>query len=163
MLNILLAETDPEIREVLHVVLLNLQSSLLNKEGGLRVFIHFRDGRILELARKVEIPLDFNEFETLFEKLKFKKGTFEGALKIIKPEKIVVMSPDGKDSVKIFSKFDAKENILVVVGGFTEGDLPPNVYKHADYVVSLSKELLKIWTVVNEVVVAYENEILRIS
>lgn len=159
MLTILLAETDPKIKKVLHVVLLNLQSSILNNEGRLRVFIHFRDNRILELARNVEIPLNFGEFEKFFESLESKKGTFEDILDVISPDEVVVMSPSGKEDIEIFSNFDIEDDVLVVVGGFTEGDLSANIYDKADYVVSLSKKLLKIWTVVNEVVVTYEKNI----
>jgi len=148
MLSIMLAETDPEIMRDLHAILVSLQESSLAKEGKLRVIVHFKDNKILEPAREVDL-----------ENLEFKKGTFDDALYIAKPDKIVVMSPDGKDSLDVFSKFNSKENILVVVGGFTEGDLSENVYKHADYVVSLSKDLLKIWTVVNEVVAEYEKNL----
>ncbi|MBN2518466.1 MAG: hypothetical protein JXB14_06460 [Candidatus Altiarchaeota archaeon] len=155
MLTILLAETDPGITEILHRLMLNLQASVLNRKGCISLLIHFRGGGVLK-APLGEVPQKFEEFEGFFAKLKTEKGGFEEALKKTKPGKVVVMSPKGENDTSVISGSESGGRITVVVGGFTKGDLSEKVYDSADYIVSLSKDLLDIWTVIKKVLIAYE-------
>ena len=158
MLTLLFADTETESMRTMHLVLLNLKHSLVNENKQLRVIVHTKKNEYFELDMKGEVPFEYHDFDNRFDAVKKVKGTFEECLKSLTPAcKIIAMSPEGKqkDLEDVFH--DCKGgNTIVIIGGFEHGDYNSNVYELANQVVSLGESLLKVWTVVNEVVVHYE-------
>jgi rRNA pseudouridine-1189 N-methylase Emg1 (Nep1/Mra1 family) len=75
--------------------------------------------------------------------------------------KIIAFSPLGHLTLdEMVHKYWAK-NILLVVGGFTEGDFKSKVYPRADDTVSLGPKLLPIPIVIEQIINTYEKKAKR--
>jgi len=75
--------------------------------------------------------------------------------------KKVVLSPVGKrvDLYEYLREFAEKDgevkDLVLTIGGFPHGDYISNVYDLADESISISPDLLTVWTVVAEVLTIY--------
>ena len=155
--------------DIVHFCLINALESILNKEGMLRVYIHTRNNEIIYVKPETRIPRNYNRFvglmESLFknkvvppelELLKLEEKTLNQLLEEIQPDSVFIMHEEGefmkpKDFGELLKQF--KES-AVIVGGFSHGDFKSKVN---GVKISLYKEPLMAWTIVNEVIVNYEN------
>jgi rRNA small subunit pseudouridine methyltransferase Nep1 len=157
--------------DMVHFFLLLALDSILNQEGKLRVAVHTRNDEIIEVNPKTRLPKHYERFVGLIESL-YDMGavpsrkepllelTYGMPLKdyieeIRKDERIMVMAPSGEYR-KPGGIFRSKGDYIVIIGGFPEGDYRSPVYDVADEVVSIYDGMLKIWTVVSEVIADYE-------
>jgi|GEM_PF-2750671 len=156
MLTLLIVDIDPDIMRTIHLVLLNLQHSELNKKGQLKVILHFRGDKAVELDMMKPIDQEYHEFDEAFKGLESVDADFTAALNMDGAGRVIVMSPEGRRRGldEVFK--EAGRHATVVVGGFTEGDYVSEVYSHADYKVSLGDQLLKIPDVIKQVIENYE-------
>ncbi|ALM76578.1 16S rRNA methyltransferase [Thermococcus barophilus] len=157
--------------DIVHFCLINALGSILNKEGMLRVYVHTRNDKVIYIKPETRIPRNYNRFvglmESLFknkvvppdlELLKLEEKTVNQLLEEIKPDAVFIMHEQGefmkpKDFGQLLKQF---KEPAVIVGGFPHGDFKSKV----DGVkISLYKEPLMAWTIVNEVIVNYENAI----
>ncbi|ADT83019.1 16S rRNA methyltransferase [Thermococcus barophilus] len=157
--------------DIVHFCLINALESILNKEGMLRVYVHTRNDKVIYIKPETRIPRNYNRFvglmESLFknkvvppdlELLKLEEKTLNQLLEEIKPDAVFIMHEQGefmkpKDFGQLLKQF---KEPAVIVGGFPHGDFKSKV----DGVkISLYKEPLMAWTIVNEVIVNYENAI----
>jgi rRNA small subunit pseudouridine methyltransferase Nep1 len=156
--------------DLVHFFLLTALDSVLNLEGGLRVFVHTRNGQVIRVRPDTRLPKNQNRFVSLMEQLLLRgqvppegeplmtleEGTVEGILKEVKAERAIVLSPRGKavDLRKHFSRLRNKD-IACVIGGFPDGDFTSPVYGLADETISISPHELKVWAVAAEVLVNF--------
>jgi len=174
MLTLVLADCEIEIGtekidserskpEMVHFPLLLSQDSGLAEEKELRTIVHTRDGKIFQFESDAYIPDSVEKFKKLL--IEATKGdttpqgvrVFEKKLTDALDEhfgKKIVMTPKGErgDPTDIFSR---TEDYVVVIGGFSKGDFKSPVYEWADKKVSLSKRLMKPWSVTAEMLVGY--------
>ncbi|MBM4249017.1 MAG: 16S rRNA methyltransferase [Euryarchaeota archaeon] len=156
--------------DLVHFFLLTALDSLLNLEGGLRVAVHTRNGRIIRVRPDTRLPKNQSRFVSLMEQL-FQKGqvppageplmtmsegTVGDLLRDLGASKVVVFSPRGDrvDLRRRFSRVRGRD-IACVVGGFPDGDFTSPVYGLADEVLSISGSELKVWTVAAEILVNF--------
>ncbi|WP_324736723.1 16S rRNA methyltransferase [Thermococcus sp. SY098] len=158
--------------DIVHFCLINALESILNKEGMLRVYVHTRNDKVIYIKPETRIPRNYNRFvglmESLFKNkvvppdlglLKLEEKTLNQLLEEIKPDAVFIMHEEGefmkpKDFGQLLKQF---KDPAVIVGGFPHGDFKSKV----DGVkISLYKEPLMAWTIVNEVVISYEHVIL---
>ncbi len=161
--------------DVVHFFLLLCQDSILNQEGMLRTCIHTRNNQLIHVKPETRIPKNYNRFvglmEDLFERgavppkgalLSLEEGVdFAKAVKKIAPDTLLALSPDG-DRMALpdyFGKIEPGRKICCVIGGFTKGDFLSGVYELADDKISIYDGLLKVWTVVSEVLAAYNKNL----
>jgi len=156
--------------DLVHFFLLTALDSILNADGALSVVVHTRNGEIIRVRPDTRLPKNQNRFVALMEQLflkgqvppqgdalmKLEGGTVKGILEGAGAEHVVVLSPRGKavEARRYFSRMRAK-NTACIIGGFPDGDFTSPVYELADDMISISPQVLKVWTVASEVLVNF--------
>ena len=157
--------------DIVHICLLNALESIANKEGKLRVYVHTRNDEVIYIKPETRLPRNYNRFLGLMESL-FKNGvvpkdlallrieekTLNELVEEIAPDEVFVMHEEGelikpRDFGRVLAEL---ENPLVIIGGFPHGDFRSKVEGRK---VSLYREPLMAWTIVNEVLVNFESAI----
>ncbi len=174
MLTLVLADCEIEIGakkldsdkykpEMVHFPLLLSQDSGLAEEKELRTIVHTRDGKIFQFESDAYIPDSVEKFKKLLVEAS-KGDTTPQGVRVFEKELIetldeqfgekIVMTPKGEegDPTDIFTR---TEDYVVVIGGFSKGDFLSPVYQWADKKVSLSRRLMKPWSVTAEILVGY--------
>lgn len=155
--------------DILYHFLVVTMESILNKEGKLRIWVHTRNNRIIEIAPDVRLPKSYNRFVGLMEDL-FDKGEIRAndkmLLKLHSGDLKTLMELSGSGSVKILSPTGERSSILslldpgessntVIIGGFSEGDFTSDVYSLGKS-YSIYPSELTIWSVAMELIAQYE-------
>jgi len=158
--------------DIVYLCLLNALESILNKEGKLRVYVHTRNNEIIYIKPETRLPRNYNRFvglmESLFKKkavpenlelLKIKEGTLSELIEEISPDGVFIMHENGTPvTPKEFGeRLVVYNSPAVIVGGFPHGDFLSAVEGEK---ISIYKEPLMAWTIVNEVLVNYEASLL---
>ncbi|MFA4647327.1 16S rRNA methyltransferase [Pyrococcus kukulkanii] len=159
--------------DIVHICLLNALDSILNKEDRLRVYVHTRNDYVIYIDPSTRLPRNYNRFiglmESLFEKktvpedlklLRLEKKSLNELISEINPDAVFIMHENGEFMIpkhfgKLLSKF---KRPVVIVGGFPHGDFRSKV---EGVKISLYREPLMAWTIVNEVIVSYEWEVIK--
>ncbi len=154
--------------DIVHFCLINALESILNKEGKLRVYIHTRNDDVIYIKPETRIPRNYNRFvgliESLFknravppelELLRLEKKSLSELLEEISPDATFIMHEEGKFmKPRDFGSFLLNySNPAIIVGGFPHGDFRSKV---GGTKVSLYREPLMAWTIVNEIIVNCE-------
>lgn len=155
---------------IYHFLTMALES-ILNKRGHLRIWIHTRNDKVIEISPQIRLPKSYNRFiglmEDLYDKREIKAGentllklhdaNMKSMLELANVKNPKIMSPVG-EPVKIQSVFQDKEqDQSFIIGGFSEGDYTSDVYTLGK-ARSIFQEELTIWTVANELIVQYERD-----
>jgi len=158
--------------DIVHFCLINALESILNKEGKLRVYVHTRNDEVIYVKSETRIPRNYSRFVGLMESL-FRKRVVPPTLSLLRlvdkslEELISEINPDAvfimHEAGELYTPFDfgmelaGYSNPLVIIGGFPHGDFKSEIEGR---MISLYKKPLMAWTVLNEVIVNYENAIL---
>jgi rRNA small subunit pseudouridine methyltransferase Nep1 len=151
--------------DMVHGFLNLCQSSIANKRGHVRVFVHTRNDEILTIGRKAAVPQNYLEYlgfmDELLEKgrigsgeeeISISRGTYLDLMDRINVDVTVVMSPQGRHTpLRDLLSATGAEEVAIIVGGFPDGSFKSPVFDLADYKVSLGPELLTITAVGSEV------------
>jgi len=159
--------------DLVHFFLLAAQDSILNIEGGLRVWVHTRNGELIGIRPDTRLPKNQARFCSLMEQLflggrvppsgealmTLEKGSLGELLARAGAKEVVALSPNGRqvDPRAYFSRKRGRD-IACIVGGFPDGDFTSPVADLSDDVVSISPHTLKVWTVASEVLVNIRRE-----
>lgn len=157
--------------DIIYHFLMVAMESMLNKQGKLRVWIHTRNNRIIEISPDVRLPKSYNRFiglfEDLFERhevragdktlLKVHDGDANALLRLSGSTNVKVLSPTGKriHAQEMFE--DSNEEQSIIMGGFSEGDYISGVYGLGES-FSIYGEELTIWSVAMEMIAQYERD-----
>ncbi|WP_297499504.1 16S rRNA methyltransferase [Thermococcus sp.] len=154
--------------DIVYLCLLNALESMANKEGLLRVYVHTRNNEVIYIKPETRLPRNYNRFlglmEDLFKKwavpknlelLKMERKPLEELIREIDPDGVFVMHERGelvkpRNFGEVLAELD---NPTVIVGGFPHGDFKSGVEGRR---ISLYHRPLMAWTVINEVVIAFE-------
>ena len=157
--------------DIVHICLLNALESIANKEGKLRVYVHTRNDEVIYVKPETRLPRNYNRFlglmESLFKNrvvpkdlalLRIEEKTLNELVEEIAPDEVFVMHEEGelikpRDFGRVLAEL---ENPLVIIGGFPHSDFRSKVEGRK---VSLYREPLMAWTIVNEVLVNFESAI----
>ncbi len=154
--------------DIAHVVLVLALDSILNLEGGLRVFVHTRNDDVIQFAPETRIPKNFTRFVGLMEDL-FEKGEVPEEEPLIRMDRGVTLEQllakvggeawafaEGGEPVDLAAEFARHGGDLVaVIGGFPHGTFKSPVAALCRRVVSIHAKPLKAWTAAGEILVAY--------
>ena len=158
--------------DIIHLCLINALESILNKEGRLRVYVHTRNDEIIYIKPETRLPRNYNRFvglmESLFKKkavpkdlelLKMREGTLSELLEEIGPDGVFIMHENGNLATpkEFGERLVDYTSPAVIIGGFPHGDFLSVVEGEK---ISIYKEPLMAWSVVNEVLVNYERILL---
>jgi rRNA small subunit pseudouridine methyltransferase Nep1 len=151
--------------DMIHGFLNLCQSSIANRRGHLRMFVHTRNDEVLTIGRKAQVPQNYLEYlgfmDELLEKgkmgsgeeeISISRGTYLELIDKINVDIIVVMAPEGRQTpLRDLLSATGAEEVAVVIGGFPDGTFKSPVFDLADYKISLGPELLTISAVGSEV------------
>lgn len=145
--------------DIAHSFLLLAQSSKVNREGRLRVFVHTRGDEVIRVGPKAHIDQDYMAFLKMMTEL-FENGgvgsgeerieierqmTLAELLQEIQADLVVAMSPSGERvELRAVLRDGKPDEAVVMIGGFPEGDYKSPVHQLADIGVSLGDELLTV-------------------
>jgi rRNA small subunit pseudouridine methyltransferase Nep1 len=170
--------------DIVHQFLLIGLDSLLNLEGGLKLYVHTRNDELILTDPTTRLPKNLNRYMGLFEELfasgavpskenpllSLKRGSdLKGSVGLVRELtrkkgrdlKVVLLSPvgDRKDPLDLFESLSIDKSrstdILCLIGGFSHGDFMSDAGGLSDITVSISGELLKVWSVEMELIVKY--------
>ncbi len=155
--------------DIIYHLLAVAMESILNKKGGLRVWIHTRNNLVIEVSPETRLPKSYNRFvgvfEDLFEKgeikyedrtlLKVQEGDVKKMIALSGSENIRILSPDGERASIAEMVGAGTEDATFIIGGFSEGDFISDVYGIAKS-FSIFEEELTIWSVAMEAIAQYE-------
>ncbi len=150
--------------DIIYIFLEVALESILNRSGNLRVYIHTKRNKVIEINPDVRLPKSYNRFQGLIEDLfRKEKIVYNGNILLemydmdlltllSRFNNVVVLSPHGENSKLHDLMYD---DLCMLIGGFSEGDYITNVYKnYRSY--SIFKDELTIWSIGMEVITEYE-------
>ena len=156
--------------DIVHFFLMLCLDSRLNRDGRLKTIVHTRNDERITISPETRLPPSYHRFvglmESLFqngavpsrEKPLMKMETGWNLIDVIKAEKCsrLIMLDAGDieatPAEAIWSK--PAESIAVVIGGFPSGSLRSDLSTLKPEILSLGAEMLKVWTVTSEMLVA---------
>lgn len=153
--------------DIAHIFLILTLDSIANLENQLEIFIHTRNNEVISVNNKTRIPKNYNRFIGLIEQL-FREKEVPKDSPLLKIEnknfaqlisecrgRRIALTPEARkiDLTEVFRKED---DFVCIIGGFPEGDFLSNVYELVEEKISIYDGLLKVWTVVSEILVGYE-------
>ncbi len=156
--------------DIVHFFLMNVQESILNATGKMRVYVHTRNNEVLRIKPETRIPKSYVRFVGLMENL-FHNGVVpnsENPLITIEKmslkelatsmgTKVIVLSKKGRRAN--LKNIPIPEDVTIVIGGFPHGDFLSNL-DFADDIVSISESMLMAWVVAYEIIAEYERRYL---
>ena len=169
--------------DIVHQFLLIGLESILNKVGGLDLYVHTRNDELITISRETRMPKNYNRYYGLFEEL-FKTGAVPAGkdpLISISSEmdlkkvidhvltrresmrsEVMLMHQAGKPVTpysmisEILSEEEGPLHLIVVIGGFPSGDFRSDV-SQIPRQYSIFEEELKAWSVEMEILSAFLN------
>jgi rRNA small subunit pseudouridine methyltransferase Nep1 len=168
--------------DIVHQFLLIGLESMLNIDGGLRLYVHTRNDEMITISPETRLPKNYNRFQGLFEEL-FRSGVVPDAdnpliklnasmdLKKVF-EKVAGEGPEGAETIsftldpagKRVSAYELmgtigkdKNHVICLIGGFPSGEFRSDPERLSNGVVSFHEKELKAWSVEMELISAFYN------
>ncbi len=158
--------------DIIHITLLNVLGTPLNKKDLLKTYIHTIDNHIIEICSKIRLPRNYNRFVGLIEQLyKLKnipqdrdfllslyKEDLESLVNRLKPSRVFALSTVGKlKRAGEIGKMLAKEDKpMIIIGGFPHGHFRKETLNLADNIISIGEEVLDASIVASRIIYEYE-------
>jgi rRNA small subunit pseudouridine methyltransferase Nep1 len=155
--------------DIVHLTLLCLLGSILNKEGLLRVYVHTRNDEVIYIKPETRLPRNYNRFVGLVEKLfeveedillRMRKLGIEELIKEINPSHTIIMDEGGAPVTPSEFAEKLQENTCIIIGAFPHGGFRKS-YAFVDERLCIYEQPLDAWTIANEVTCLYEYSLLR--
>ncbi len=156
--------------DLTHFFLLTVLESVPNRLSQVRVLVHTRHDDLIRILPTTRLIRNFNRFCGLIQQL-FETGavgqpeplltleqkrTLPSILEELKPDRVIVLHPEGeaRQPSALFSPADKDRHVVCIIGGFPSGDyrspLPPDAER-----VSIFPDALTVWTVAAELLAHY--------
>jgi len=156
--------------DITHFFLLLCLDSRLNHAGRLKTIVHTRNDERISVSPDLRLPPSYHRFVGLAESL-FQNGavpskeeplmrietgwSLPDVLKAEKCHRIIVLEAGGEERSPASVLSAAREgSTAVVIGGFPSGSLRSDLSSLKPEVLSLGKDMLKVWTVASEMLSA---------
>jgi rRNA small subunit pseudouridine methyltransferase Nep1 len=147
--------------DIVHNCLSLCQNSIPNRKGVLRVYVHTRGDKVIEVEPGTDIPPNYikflNDMGTLLKGgsvpgFSVTSRNFKDLVQEIGADLVVALTPSGQErSLKELFETRSTGTVLAIIGGFPEGDYKSPVNKVADVLVSLGPRLMRVPEVLSEV------------
>jgi len=159
--------------DIIHVSLLNILESPLNKEKRVNVYVHTYNGYVIFINPETRIPRNYNRFTGLIEQLLVhgrvppesdnpllyvKTMSLKDLLDEIKVNGLILLREKGRYAKPSMIVREALEkNYAIGIGGFPHGDFGEETLKLASKQYSIYGSTLATWIVVSRIISAAEN------
>lgn len=164
--------------DIAHFCLLEALGTPLNREGGLRVWVHTFGGYAIEVSAQARLPRDCNRFDGLVEQLfaeeevgpeggkplmTLREMGLGALLEEICPRRTVALTSHGeRSSLENVCKSMATLDVsAALIGAYPHGPMGEETLSHADDVVSIYPEALEAWVVTSRLVYEFEKALRR--
>lgn len=159
--------------DIVHVCLLEALGTPLNKEEGLRIWVHTHRGYAIEVSPEARPPRDCNRFNGLMEQLlvegrvppgegeplmSLKRMGLGDLLEEIGASRTVALTSHGEpSSLEEVCRSLADETVSVVlIGAFPHGPMRDETLSLTNEAVSIYSEALEAWVVTSRLIYEYE-------
>ena len=161
--------------DLVHLTLLSVTSTPLHQSGGLAVYIHTFDDKVLEFGRGARPPKSYARFRNLVEKLlvempseglvRVRDETLPQLLKTIPADYAVGLSVEGASMTleALAMDLSQRKNPAVVVGGFPRDHFIPRDLKAFDALVRIDDRPLDAHVVAARVIYEVERSQSRLA
>lgn len=140
--------------DIVHSTLLLCQGSKLNRDGDLRVYVHTRDDKVIEVGRETDVHPNYIHFLQDMGSLllgvpvdgyRLTAKNLRTLVREIDADLAVALSPSGEDvPLEAAFKSAGDGTVMAMIGAFPEGDFTSPVYELADQEVSLGPVLMRV-------------------
>jgi len=156
--------------DIAHFFLLLCIDSRLNHAGRLKTIVHTRNDERISVSPDIRLPPSYHRFVGLAESL-FQNGAVPSKeeplmhvesgwslLDVLKAEKCgrtLILDAEGKEGRPI-TALSAPQggSTAVIIGGFPSGSLRADLSSLRPEILSMGREMLKVWTVTSEMLSA---------
>jgi len=158
--------------DIVHLTLLNILNSPLNKRGFLESYIHTREDKVITINSEIRLPRNYDRFLGLIEQLyKFKKvpptskslltldeSTLADLVKELDISKVVGLSTKGsvKPLKELGDEISKLSSVAVLIGGFPKGHFNKENRGLIDELVKIYKESLDAWVIACRLIYQFE-------
>lgn len=159
--------------DIVHFCLLEALGAPLNRERGLRVWVHTVGGYAIEVAPEARLPRDCSRFNSLMEQLfvdgrvppkggkpllSLSRMGLPTLLKKIGASFIVALTSHGKPNSleEMCRRLVEEENPAVFVGAYPSGQMEDETLSLADEAISIYPEALEAWVVASRLIYEFE-------
>lgn len=159
--------------DIVHFCLLEALGAPLNREGGLRVWVHTFGGYAIEVARETRLPRGCSRFNSLMEQLflegrvppegskallSLQRTSLRGLMRGIGASHIVALTSHGKQTNlgELCRRLAGEENPAVFIGAYPSGPMEEETLSLADEAASIHPEALEAWVVTSRLIYEYE-------
>lgn len=156
--------------DLVHLTLLNATSSPLYQDGLAKVYIHTRNGIVLEFEELTRPPKSYSRFRDLIQKtllempesglIKAYELPIAALLKRVGPDLTVGLSVQGRSSsyAELAAELSARRNPAILIGGFPRGHFTPETIKSLDMLVRVDKRSLDAHVVAARLIYEVEKQ-----
>ncbi len=173
--------------DIVHQFLLLGLDSMINHEKRLELYVHTRNDELINIDGSTRLPKNYNRYSGLFEELFRAKvvPSPENPLITLKAgmdlpsiigqvqnpsvskgrKPVVIGLNQGGTRVNLLEHLprihggDGDVDLIFLIGGFAHGDFRSDLDSLSNEVVSISDELLKVWTVQMDLMVCFHHSI----
>lgn len=161
--------------DIVHLFLLTVLESIVNKQGRLNTIIHTRNNDVITVHPETRIMRSYERFIGLMEQLYerhvvpnethplltlYPNVSLQQVIENATADHVMVCSRQGTptDLSSYFQKVKQRQphHILCIIGGFPSGTFHTDMSQFSKDVLSIYKEMLPAWTVASEILVHYE-------
>lgn len=158
--------------DIVHISLLNMLESPLNKEGLLEVYVHTYPGHVIFVDPSVRLPRNYNRFIGLMEQLlKYgkvppkadkpllyvKTMTLKDLLETIGAKGLVLLDEEGEKAPRTRIVEEALENNYAIgIGGFPHGGFSKETLDTATRRYAIYDKPLTTWVAASRIIEAAE-------
>jgi len=161
--------------DILHVCLLLALSSILNKEGLLRVYVETLEKQWITINPETRLPRNYNRFVGLMEQLliygKVPPGASDPLMKVERVSslrekfaelgisRVYLLSEKGKliKARRLAEEIVHEKSPAVLIGCFPRGDVSEEVQNSADEIVAIAPYSLDAWAVTCRIISSVED------
>ncbi|AGB03988.1 hypothetical protein AciM339_0087 [Aciduliprofundum sp. MAR08-339] len=151
--------------DIVHFFLMNVQESILNHRGKLRVYVHTRNNEVIHISPETRLPKSYPRFVGLMENLFHNEcvPNCDSPLMWVERKSLQSLAMEIGDPVIVLSEkgervnlkdFEIPQDVTFIIGGFPSGDFLSNVEFARR--VSIADETLMAWVAAYEIIARYE-------
>jgi len=153
--------------DIVYITLLYLLSSISNKEGKLRVYVHTLNDEVIFIKPETRLPRSYNRFVGIIEQVMLEGKTpnnllskqdmaIKELISRINTDCIILMDEKGENNLEFLTSAFKKVNPCIIIGAFPHGEFKKN-YEFVDRRISLYKQALDTWAIAGKVLCLYES------
>jgi rRNA small subunit pseudouridine methyltransferase Nep1 len=172
--------------DIVHQFLLIGLESMLNIDGGLKLYVHTRNDELITISPMTRLPKNYNRYFGLFEEL-FNSGAVPpggdplitlrqgmGLPEVLESVKengpkgyreVAITLDSSGDRSNAYDSFGSLGkgpfHVICMIGGFPSGSYRSDPGTLSDFTMSFHEDELKAWSVEMEIISAFYNAVFR--